>query len=287
MNTYVNIYLHIDSIRYVQLASNNQEDAHQALQQLKSEWDALLKSEHVYALNPSHASVVHKMRWRKHKAIRMLYLMAEATNWELSPGLKAYVIDMFKGLPDTKVIEDTHQKLRDLQRENRNFVSNRVKRMFSCMTSGQLDLRHTKVIQPVDEKLVQASWRKLSKTKIRHRTQTRGLKLTDHTLQMLMHPKTEASTTPEGLFHMAAATEWHFHYWKLPAGTPCTLDQSWQSILLMRFDIVKHKPTTKVLMVMAPSDFAFQAWPMVQLNGDSPQDAWAMQVQVHQPLNTQ
>jgi len=60
--------------------------------------------------------------------------MAEATNWELSPGLKTYVTDMFKGLPDTNVIEDTHQKLRDLQRENRNFVSNRVKRMFSCMT---------------------------------------------------------------------------------------------------------------------------------------------------------
>lgn len=276
----MHIYICIYSIRYAQLASQDQAAAKLALQKLKSEWHSLLKSEQVHALTPSDAKVVHKMRWRKHKAIRMLYLMAEATNWELSPGLISFVTDMFKGLPDTKVIEDTHQKLRDLQRDNRNFVSNRVKRMFSCMTSGQLELRHTKVIPCLNEELVQASWKQLSKVKIRHITQTRGLKLSDKNLQMLMHPKTAPSTSPEGLFHMAAATAWQFHYWELPAGTQCTLDQSWQSILLMRFDMVKHIPTNKVLLVMAPSEFAFQAWPMVQLNVDSPQDAWVMQVPI-------
>jgi hypothetical protein len=213
------------------------------------------------------------MRWRSFKAIRILFLMAEAHDWKITPVLQRYVTDMFQGLPDTKVIEDTHQKLRDLSRENKNFVSSRVKRMFSCMQSGKLEARHSKVLVPVDRDLVTQSWRELRNVKIRQITQTRGVKLKNHQLQMIMHPKTAASTTPEGLFNVAAATEWVFHYWKL--SDDIQLEQSWQSVLLIRFDIVRHIPSARVMMVTAPAPYAFQCWTMNAQPGQIP--TWTLQ----------
>ena len=246
--------------RYAELASQNSQVAQTTLDRMQTEWDALLKSEIANALQPSR--LVATLRWRKWKAIRLLYLMAESCEWKLSPELQEFTRDMFKGLPDTKVIEDTHQKLRDLGREARHFVSSRSKRMFACMTSGKLENRHDKVLEPVDRQLIEQSWDQLSKVKIRKLTQTRGLKLKDTKLQMIMHPKTAASMTPDGLFNMAAATEWMFQYWQLDDSVECGLDQGWHSALLIRFDIVRHKPSNKIVLVIAPAEYSFLAWVM-------------------------
>ena len=79
---------------------------------------------------------------------------------------------------------------------------------------------------------------------------------------MIMHPKTAASMTPDGLFNMAAATEWMFQYWQLDDSVECGLDQGWHSALLIRFDIVRHKPSNKIVLVRAPAEYSFLAWVM-------------------------
>ena len=165
------------SNRHAGLASEDLNTARATLAIMKEEWKALLLSESLNAVQPS--KVVNLIRWRKWKAIRLLYLMAEDHDWQPVPELQRFCRDMFKGFPDTKVVEDTHQKLRDLARDNRNFVRTRVKRMFSCMTSGNLESRHTKVLQPLDNTLVSESWSVLSKVGIKNMTQTRGIKLQD------------------------------------------------------------------------------------------------------------
>jgi len=241
---------------------------------MKADWQALLQAEAAHALHPASCNVVSLMRWRHFKAVRMLFMLAEAHGWQVTPELQNFIKDMFRGFPDTKVIEDTHQHLRDLGRDNRNFIISRVKRMYSCMESGELEKRHTKVVPTVDRELLKKSWYMLSKTKLRSLTQTRGLKLKDHSLQMIMHPKTQASTNPEGLFGMAGATEWAFHFWQLPVDCDFSMEQAWQSVLLVRFDIVRHILSQKTLMVIAVSDYAFQAWTMRDLPG---QQAWTMQ----------
>lgn len=243
---------------------------------MQKEWTALLTSEAAYALNPASSKIMNVIRWRHYKSIRMLYLMAEEMDWKVTPQLQQYMRDMLGGLADTKIIEDTHQKLRDLARTNRNFISSRVKRMFACMISGQLAARHTKVVPSVDPH-APLSWNACKYVKTRYMTQTAGLKLKNPHYQMIMHPKTQASTSPEGLFTAAAATEWMFHYWQLDASVTVSLDHAWQSILVSRFDIVRHIPTTKTVMVVGCSEYAFQSWKLVPLNQQD-SEIWMMEV---------
>lgn len=86
---------------------------------MQKEWTALLSSEAAYALNPASSKIMNVIRWRHYKSIRMLYLMAEEMDWKVTPQLQQYMRDMLGGLADTKIIEDTHQKLRDLVSKNK------------------------------------------------------------------------------------------------------------------------------------------------------------------------
>ena len=87
---------------------------------MKADWQSLLLAEAAHALHPASCNVVSLMRWRHFKAVRMLFMLAEAHGWQVTPELQKLIKDMFRGFPDTKVIEDTHQHLRDLGRHNRN-----------------------------------------------------------------------------------------------------------------------------------------------------------------------
>jgi len=231
---------------------------------MQKEWNALLNSEAAHCLNPASCKVMNVIRWRHYKAIRMLYLMAEDMNWRVTPQLQQYMRDMLGGLADTKIIEDTHQKLRDLARDQRNQVSSRIKRMFACMNSGKLEARHTKVLPHVQEnEQSNASWNALKGVKLRKQLQIAGLKLQSPHYQMIMHPRTQASLTPESMFSAAAATEWMFHFWQLDDTCKVSLEHAWQSILVSRFDIVRHIPTNKAMLVVGCSEYAFQSWQFI------------------------
>ena len=245
---------------------------------MQHEWAALLDAESAYAANKASCRVVGLMRWRVGKAIRMLYMMAEAANWQLTDTLQKYVRDMFQGIPDTKVIEDTHQHLRDLARDNRNFVSSRVKRMFACLTSNVMSKGNIKVIDPPDRQIVAQSWNKCRFMKTRLKTQTKGLTLPDKRMQDIMHPKTPASTTPEGLYDIAAATEWCFKYWQLPPGNDCDLEQAWQTILMQQFDIIFNVASGSAMLVIVPAEYACVTWALAKVHQDgSGCMTWEMQ----------
>lgn len=245
---------------------------------MRHEWMALLDAEAAFAAHRASCRVVGLMRWRLGKAIRMLYLMAEAANWQLTDTLQKYVRDMFQGIPDTKVIEDTHQHLRDLSRQNRNFVSSRIKRMFACLTCNVMSKRNIKVIEPPDKDIFAQSWNKCINIKTRLKTQTKGLKLPDKRMQDIMHPKTAASTTPEGLYDIAAATEWCFKYWQLPPDNDCELEQTWQTVLLQQFDVVCNVATNTAMLVLVPAEYACTTWALKEVHHEDECMTWEMQV---------
>jgi len=144
------------------------------------------------------------------------------------------------------------------------------------MTSGQLGARHTKVLPAIDPH-APMSWHACKFVKTRKMTQTAGLKLKNPHYQMIMHPKTRASTSPEGIFTAAAATEWMFHYWQLDDSVTVSLDHAWQSILLNKFDIVRHISTNKTVLVMGCSEYASQSWKLILVKQPD-SDMWTMEV---------
>ncbi len=82
-------------------------------------------------------------------AVRVMFVASEKDDWSFrSPAGLKILACFLAGLPDTKIIEDTHQHLRDPRRRPRCMVSSKVSRSRACMDAGILEgrgLQHDKV----------------------------------------------------------------------------------------------------------------------------------------------
>ena len=114
-------------LRYSGLAGTSIQ-ASAAMQAMKAEFGYMLLTEAVFNLKPSACQVAAAMRWREKTAVRMLYLMAEQEDWELTPRVLKFANRLYQLLPDTKIVEDIHQLLRDLARNQKSSVSSRISR---------------------------------------------------------------------------------------------------------------------------------------------------------------
>lgn len=118
-------------------------------------------------------------------------------------------------LPDAKLVENSHQKLRNTERAmNANSTLSKSSLMLSCVLGGVLEERGMNTVEVSAWELAQtgvggknARFQRSLKTNVnsgRHKTSPQ--------LELLMNPATPAAPTPQGLVRSAAATSWFFHH---------------------------------------------------------------------------
>jgi hypothetical protein len=95
---------------------------------MKAQWHRLLDAEHAFLLAHKKAECTQVVQWRNAPLPRLVYLLAEQEHFQPTPALVKFVTELIEGIPDSKIIEDVHSKLRDKQRASRNDVINRASR---------------------------------------------------------------------------------------------------------------------------------------------------------------
>ena len=124
---------------YAGIFSTNQVVQRQAAASMKTHWAILTTLESFKARNETAAAITADVAELFPPAVRLCMMAFEADRFshESRAGRKV-LCTMLAGFPDTKSVEDTHQHLRDLQREGRSFVSSRVARARACYHSPVL-----------------------------------------------------------------------------------------------------------------------------------------------------
>lgn len=113
-----------------------------AVSMMKSDWQVLVAFE-----NARHSSLIARDVFTDLEevippAVRLLFLAFEAAGWRADAAAGLRILRcMVGGLPDSKLVEDTHQHLRDLGRANRNNVSSKTARSRACLVSNTLEER--------------------------------------------------------------------------------------------------------------------------------------------------
>ena len=125
---------------------------------LRNEWQVLLRAEKAAAHDPQIALVVKAVLWRLQPLIRLVFMVLDDVKWDLmSARVRKLLEVIFEVLPDSKIVEDTHQHLRDLQRAGRhNLVSNQAI-MNACIESGVIEGRKIQHLRPSDAIIVDSS----------------------------------------------------------------------------------------------------------------------------------
>ena len=206
---------------------------------------------------------LNHMAWRLNPLIRTVYLAHEQDHYTSSSHAEQLHLVITKSLGDSRIIENIHQRGRDMERASKNDWLGDTKLMAHVLRSGCLEERKVEMVRATNaEKVVEDS--AFMKEPIAKRLTSRGHKLPQN-LQSMMLPKSKDSAwpspTPAGLFDSVCATEWVFEYFGQNGHQyQCNINQSWLTVLAGRGWLLAQKSTACLIKVMAGSEFAFLGW---------------------------
>jgi hypothetical protein len=156
------------------------------------------------------------MFWPKVHSIRLLFMAAEAADFDIEsafwPDVVEFLLNMLSGVPDTKVVEDNHQCLRDLCRLNRNSVVSRINRHLGCIESKVLGRRQMSPVTISEDELAASAWGSFGSRSVASVTDPRSVQLPQEA-QQLMNPKHPKSVQPGNMYQGACATHWVLEEW--------------------------------------------------------------------------
>jgi hypothetical protein len=139
--------------RYAGCLSQDTAVALSFVKKMQSDFKRLLRAES----RGSDAELLAAISWRTHVVPRMVYLEFERVDFSLDEAPLRMLSGILKGIPDTKVVEDVHQKLRDEKRGQRSHRSGPVRRMTSCIRSNVLESRNIRCNQVANETIARLS----------------------------------------------------------------------------------------------------------------------------------
>ncbi len=185
----------------------------EAIQVALEEWKYLLNTEtlHRRSAIPVAKSPLTKIVWPQSRLVRYMFLLLEAGQLDQARDLLQRV---FSTLGDEKIIEDLHQHVRDIDRNQRHNSRGLSARFAQVIHSQVLEGKHCTAATPEEAEVVQAC------TTARPLKLAASLRIGRHARhcplewQQIMGRRSWQSPTPESLFVSTAAHHWMCHWWK-------------------------------------------------------------------------
>ena len=245
----------------VLVLSETHEEATATLQTMHTAWDTLMWAEALANKHEGMRKLLGAIPWCGHAIPRLLFLLAESEGWQLPAAkTKELLKNVHQKLPDTKVIEDMHQHIRDKSRLQRYKKVSRPSRMQSCIESGVLEERSLPCVAVPASTIRDAPpsiWKQPSK----HLWECKE-EIPEEWAAIMLPTRTWPSPSPLGLFRGAAAWEWLLHYRGSGLLGQVPLGIAWLSKLLAPRTLVRDAADTSSapFLVVISAEYGAVVW---------------------------
>ncbi len=194
-------------MKYASLASSNDQVRIRCAETMRVDWANLLRLEAAALVNAQAAELRASIPAADATPNRLLYMLFERHGFDANchEGQK-YLRALLQSFTDSRLVEEHHQVLRDLERASRHNVTGKLARMQSCRRGAILEGRGIPTVKVTKEQFVSSFFRKPTiskKTWLSH-----GHKLPAHWERLLQPGKTWTSPTPQSARVFAAAMAW-------------------------------------------------------------------------------
>ena len=158
--------LSIPPLSYAAVTLPDCDPRNDRMSQMRTDWQLILSLEHLALTNPKAADLRDELFWASHVPIRLMYMLFERGGWDPDfPPAKHLFKALVEVLPDSRLVEEHHEKLRDMARRSKHNVTTRVARMQSCRSAGVLEQRGLTTASVTREQFIEQYRRKVDMTK--------------------------------------------------------------------------------------------------------------------------
>ena len=203
--------------------------------------------------------------WRLHAVPRLSFLLAESEGFVLpAPRTIDFVSAIHLGLPDSRLIENLHQHIRDYSRHQRHKGVARSARMYSCLKSGVLEMSRLDTVATTPEQVRSADckvWRQPMKQMWKCTEST-----PDSFGDIMLASRVPPSPNPMSLFRSVSTWTWLQHYHQSGLLGTVPLQQAWLSRLLPQHVVVRDKAELMPpVLVILTGDYGAFVWQLTGL----------------------
>ena len=129
-------------IKYANILNQSHAMRSACAGKMRRDWDAILRLEADSVTEASAKEVAENAQLMVPEAARLAFMLFERGHFDpcFAP-FQSYMRALLDVLPDSRIVEQTHQHLRKMENENANNVSSRLARQNACVFSGVLQER--------------------------------------------------------------------------------------------------------------------------------------------------
>ena len=178
------------------------------MRQMKCDWRVIMDLEARSLTDLSSAALRQELFWADFTPVRLMYMLFERGAWDPDfPPARDFLRALLEVLPDSRVVEEHHEKLRDMSRSCKHNVTTRVARMQSCRSAGVLERRGINAVSVSNDQFVDEYRRPVDINRLAFESANRSLNQGWEDLK-LPGVRHWASPTPNSSRHTAAAWHW-------------------------------------------------------------------------------
>ena len=143
-------------LRYAAILSDHRTVQERCVRTMKEHWSCLLKLESLACTSPAAKKLLDDMHFARSSPNRILYMLYERGSWTIDfPPAVEFARAMFTAIPDSRVVEEHNEKLRDAARSCKHNVTSRVSRMQTLRNANVLEARGMPTISVSREQYVE------------------------------------------------------------------------------------------------------------------------------------
>ena len=193
---------------YAPVLSDDRALRSQCLRRMKGDWSTLLQLELLSCTSPAAKLLLDDLYFAKSHPNRILFMLFERGRWsvDFQPALD-FARAMFLVLPDSRLVEEHHGKLRDAARACKHNVTTRVARMQTVRNSQVLEARGIPTVTVTRDQYVEQCRRQPEITRGSFESASHHLRQDWEALKM---PGARSWASPTPSSSRRALTAWHW-----------------------------------------------------------------------------
>ena len=211
---------------------------------IKTDWTLILDLERFALTNGECRDLRKALTWADYVPNRLFFMLFERGGYDPDfPIARDYARSLLECLPDSRVVEEHHERLRDLARDCKHNVTNRVARMQACRTAGILEARGMATVTVVRQQFVDEYRLPIEITRETFDSSRHKL---DASWERLQQPGVRSWASPNPSASRQYAAAWHWAGCR--AGRPASSAKA--SCIFPSFQLVRRTTDNEIFLCM-------------------------------------
>ena len=257
-------------VKYANVLHENEETRNASAATMQRDWASILELEREAHERIEAHEICDDCAYMLQNVVRVMFMLFERGRFSPSYApFHNYMNELVRVLPDSRIVEQTHQHLREMEHDNKNMVTSRVARHNACTTSNVLNEREIPDVGVTEEEFKEGFASARGRlTQLNKIFQSSSHKLPAEWGDMMKPGRlTWRSPTPKSIRSDVSALLWALKFYgERLSQNGVQIKDAWHCRILVEQSVVRRKGDNSFFIILGVAKWCAIAMPLLEVH---------------------